>query len=885
MATRTGTPKDEAALRARAENRLSEKTSRSKAAGHDTAEETQRLVHELQVHQIELELQNEELQAARSELEQGLERYSDLYDFAPVGYMTLDAGGAIRKTNLAGARLLGQERARLIGANFGFFVSPESRAKFADFVQKVFATQTKQVFEAALCPISSAPLWVHIEATTTGDDGRECRAVLVDVTERHHLEDTLRFRAELLDYAAGHSLEELLQKTLDMLRVLTDSPIGFYHFIEPDQDTLTLQAWSTRTEKEFCAARGQGRHYPIEKAGVWVDCVHQRKPVIHNDCAALAHRKGMPQGHAAITRELVAPVFRANLIVAVVGVGSKASDYTEGDVRIVSHLADVAWTIIERKRAERAFQHSEQRFRSLFESMDEGFALCEMIRDEAGKAVDLRYLEVNTAFSRLTGLPADQIVGRTVKEIIPGIEAHWIEFYDRVLRTGLAERMENRVESLGKQLDVHAWRADVDRFAVAFSDVTVQRQTEERLRIAQRMESIGRLAGGIAHDFNNMLAIIINYAELAMEDLNETDTLQNSLTEIRKAGNRAAVLTRQLLAFSRKQVLQPQLLDLNKIVGGMEGMLRRLLGEDMSLAVVLAIDLGKVMADPGQIEQVLMNLAVNARDAMPKGGKLTIETANTECDQACAARHPEVSAGPHLRLSVTDTGCGMDEHTRARLFEPFFTTKEVGKGTGLGLATAYGIVQQSGGTIHVQSEPGKGATFTVLLPRELSAKESVKRAITLTTRAVGAETVLVVEDEAALRTLVERVLCRAGYLVLTAANGSEALRVFEEHKGSLDLLLTDVVMPEMNGKELADQLVLQSPNLRILFMSGYTDEAIAHHGVLAPGTHLINKPFNPSQLTRMVRKVLDGETASEQPHTPTSSSLADESTSQSRKFT
>jgi two-component system cell cycle sensor histidine kinase/response regulator CckA len=879
MATRMGTPTDKATLRARAEERLRGKPNGSEAACHDTAEETLRLVQELQVHQIELELQNDELQTARAELELGLERYSDLYDFAPVGYVTLDGDGAIRKMNLAGARLLGRERARLVGTNFSLFVSPESRADFTAFVQKVFATQTKEVFEVALCPVKSAPLWVHIEAMATGNSGRECRAVLVDVTERRHLEDTLRFRAELLDYAAEHSFEELLQKTLDMLGVLTGSPIGFYHFVEPDQNTLTLQAWSTRTVKEFCTAKGQGSHTPIEKAGVWADCLHRREPIIHNDYASLAHRKGLPQGHAAITRELVAPVFRTNLIVAVVGVGNKASDYTDSDVQIVSHLADVAWTIIERKRTEQELQHSEQRFKSLFESMAEGFALCEMIDDRAGQPVDFRYIEVNLAFARQTGLPVEKIVGRTVREVIPGIEKQWIEAYSRVTRTGVSERIESRVESLGKDFEVHAWRAEGNRFAVAVSDVTKLRQTEERLRVTQRMESIGRLAGGIAHDFNNMLAIIINYADLAMEDLNEPDSLQSSLTEIRTAGNRAAGLTRQLLAFSRKQVLQPQVLDLNKIVGGMEGMLRRLLGEDMSLAVVLAMNLGKVMADPGQVEQVLMNLAVNARDAMPSGGKLTIETSNAECDEACAGQHPEVISGPHVRLSVTDTGCGMDDNTRARVFEPFFTTKEVGKGTGLGLATAYGIVQQSGGAIQVSSDLGQGSTFTVLLPRELSGTETVARAITLTTRAVRAETVLVVEDEKALRTLVERVLCRAGYIVLTAANGVEALRIFEQHRGSLHLLLTDVVMPEMNGKELADQLVLQSPNLKVLYMSGYTDEAIVHRGVTVPGTHFISKPFNPAQLTRMVRKVLDGEAPSDQPgDEPGRSRVGDKST-------
>ncbi|HEX7505253.1 MAG TPA: GAF domain-containing protein, partial [Polyangia bacterium] len=313
MATRKGAPVDRATLRAQAEERLSEKASKSGSAGRDSAEETQRLVHELQVHQIELEMQNEELLAARAELELGLERYSDLYDFAPVGYVTFNGDGTIQKVNLAGARLLGQERARLVGAHFNSFVSPESRPAFASFLQKVFATQSKEVLEVALCPVESTPLWVHIEAMATRDDGRECRAVLVDVTERRHLEDTLRFRAELLDFAAEHSLEELLQKTLDMLGMLTHSPIAFYHFVDPGQNTLTLQTWSTPTAKELWTAQEHGSDCPIGEAGVWMDCVHQCKAVVHNDHASLAHCKGLPEGHAAITRELVVPVQRANL--------------------------------------------------------------------------------------------------------------------------------------------------------------------------------------------------------------------------------------------------------------------------------------------------------------------------------------------------------------------------------------------------------------------------------------------------------------------------------------------------------------------------------------------------------------------------------------------
>jgi signal transduction histidine kinase/CheY-like chemotaxis protein len=335
------------------------------------AAESQRLVHELQVHQVELELQNEELGVARVQLEAGLKLHSDLYDFAPVGYLTLGRDGAIHKLNLTAARLLGMERSCLVGLRFGLFVSTECRPVYNALFEEVFESRSNQGCDLAICPEGSARLWVHIDAIASDDSGHECRAVLTDVTERRRMEDSLRFRISLFDYAADHSLEELLQETLDNIGTLTDSPIGFYHFVEPDQNTLRLAAWSRRTVRELCSAAGQGSHYPIAEAGVWVDCVHQRRPVIHNDYASLPHRKGLPEGHAAITREVVLPIIRSDLIVAIVGVGNKPSDYTANDVQIVSHLADVAWTIIERKRAEQARLESEARYREAMEALAE----------------------------------------------------------------------------------------------------------------------------------------------------------------------------------------------------------------------------------------------------------------------------------------------------------------------------------------------------------------------------------------------------------------------------------------------------------------------------------------------------------------------------------
>jgi CheY-like chemotaxis protein/anti-sigma regulatory factor (Ser/Thr protein kinase) len=334
--------------------------------------------------------------------------------------------------------------------------------------------------------------------------------------------------------------------------------------------------------------------------------------------------------------------------------------------------------------------------------------------------------------------------------------------------------------------------------------------------------------------------------------------MRDDLLEVKKAGRRAAALTSQLLAFGRKQVLQAVPLDLNQVATGVEKMLRRILGEDIDFVQVLAPDLGLTLADPGQIEQVLMNLVVNARDAMPRGGKLTIETCNVEIDVEYAARHAAVVPGPYVQIAVTDSGCGMDQPTRARIFEPFFTTKEKGKGTGLGLSTVYGIVRQSGGNVWVYSEPGQGTTFKVYLPRELSATAPMTIAPTVDrAQSPATETVLVVEDEDALRKIARRALDAVGYTVLIAAGGDEALRISARHDGHIHLLVTDVVMPKMGGRALADEFSKTRPAAKVLYMSGYTDDAIVHHGVLDAGTHFLAKPFTAADLTRKVREVLD----------------------------
>ncbi len=397
----------------------------------------------------------------------------------------------------------------------------------------------------------------------------------------------------------------------------------------------------------------------------------------------------------------------------------------------------------------------------------------------------------------------------------------------------------------------------VAHYEWSFADITERRQLESQLRQAQKMEAVGQLAGGVAHDFNNLLTVIGGRCYLMLGKLGADDPLRREVELVRGAAERAARLTHQLLAFSRKQVLEPRVLDLNETVSGIEPLLRRLIGEHIEISVIQGPGLAHVKADAGQLEQVILNLAVNARDAMGRGGQLVLETANATLDAAAARRSPDLEPGAYVMLSVTDSGHGMDAATRAQIFEPFFTTKEVGKGTGLGLATVYGIVKQSGGLIEVESEPGHGASFKVYLPAVQAPVEAAEPAKAPGTRLRGSETELLVEDDPSLRTLAREILTVQGYTVIEAASPLEAIRIHERHADAIHLLLTDVVMPEMNGPQLAAQLQAGRPGMEVLFMSGYTGSALALEGGGEFGGAFLAKPFTPDGLSRRVREVLD----------------------------
>jgi PAS domain S-box-containing protein len=574
------------------------------------------------------------------------------------------------------------------------------------------------------------------------------------------------------------------------------------------------------------------------------------------------HPDDVPRVHAALRDIMASPGTPAGLELRW---RHKDGSWRHIDAVAVDRLAEPAVGAIvvnfrdvtERRKAEAALRESEERYRTLVEGVrDIIFAL-----SPEGTIASL-----NPAFETITGLRREEWVGQPFERLVhPEDLPLALELLGRVVRGELRPASQFRVRTAKGDYRVGEFSATPQLHESRLvgilgigRDVTERVQLEQQLRQAQKMEAVGRLAGGIAHDFNNILTAITGYADLLLEDLGATDPRRQDADEIHKAADRAAGLTRQLLAFSRQQVLQPTVLEVNKLVSDLEKMLRRLLGEDVELGTRLAPTTGRVKADPGQLEQVIMNLAVNARDAMPNGGKLTLETGNVDLDEAYAADHYPGRAGPFVLLAVSDTGIGMSEETQAHMFEPFFTTKEKGKGTGLGLATVYGIIKQSGGFIWVYSEVGHGTTFKLYLPRvEELAERASQPALAPARAARGTETVLVVEDEAPVRSVARQVLERHGYTVLEAPSAEGALDIVARYSGAIHLLLTDVVMPGLNGRELANRLATLRPDARVIFMSGYTDDAVTRHGVLEPGSAYVQKPFTPDAIARKVREVLD----------------------------
>ena len=482
--------------------------------------------------------------------------------------------------------------------------------------------------------------------------------------------------------------------------------------------------------------------------------------------------------------------------------------------------------------------------------------------DRAGRIV-----LANRRAEEIFGYTREELVGARIEMLLPDSKraAHTRdrdEYFARPRARPMGIGMDlagRRKDGSEVPVEVSLSYVEIDEgvFAIAFvSDISPRKRLEEQLLHAQKMEAVGRLAGGVAHDFNNMLTVIAGYNRMILDELSTLDPLRGYAEEILKAADRAGALTNQLLAFSRRQIMQPRVISVNAVMTQTQKMLQRLIGEDVQLVLNLGVNVGNIRADPGHVEQAIVNLALNARDAMPLGGRLTIETSNTILDENYARTHMGVKPGDFTMIAVSDNGHGMDAETRRHIFEPFFTTKEKGKGTGLGLATVYGMVKQAGGDIWVYSEPGQGTTFKLYFPHVLEPLSESSGSDGSPDRRSGGETVLVVEDEQAVRDLTVRILQQLGYTILAASGGAEALEICQTHAGHIDLLLTDVVMPNMSGRQLADHIQASRPRTKVLFLSGYTENTVVHHGVLDAGVDFLPKPFSRENLSKKLREVL-----------------------------
>ncbi len=552
--------------------------------------------------------------------------------------------------------------------------------------------------------------------------------------------------------------------------------------------------------------------------------------------------------------------------VAARALGEGAYDYVikeSGYLTLLPSIAERALTAFRTQHqlneARKELADSEERYRELVHGVDAIVWEAEPIAWE--------FTFVSQRAEAILGYPVDMWLnnpGFYLNLVHPDDREEVVSYY----RSATAERRDQVFEfrAIGSDGQI-VWLRNlvrvigndekITRFQGLMVDITERLRMEQDLLNAQKLESVGLLAGGIAHDFNNVLTVIHGYSQLVLEDLGDANPSRADIEKIQQAAEQAASLTQQLLAFSRRQMLQPKILDLNAVIGGLEPMLRRIIGEDIDIHLQLKPDLSRTKADPGQIEQVVMNLAVNARDAMPSGGKLIIETATVNLDEACTRRHIGVTPGNYVMLAVSDTGCGMSSNVQAHIFEPFFTTKEPGKGTGLGLSTVYGIVKQSGGDIWVYSEPGKGTTFKIYLPSIEAAVDQKSSGRTQSSALTGTETLLLVEDDQGLRELAYRILHRCGYTVLSAGNAEDAVRLCSHQGGSINLLVTDIVMPGANGPELSRRLTALHPDIKTLYMSGYTSGGIPHDAASNRGTAFLQKPFTEDMLTRSVREILD----------------------------
>ena len=808
-----------------------------------------------------------------------------IIESSPECVKLLTPDGILLQMNPAGLAMLeadGPEQ--IVGQAAVDLVVPEHQAAFRALVQRVALAGSGRL-EFEVRTLKGAHRWLETQMVPLERDGRvhTLLALTHDVTQRRRAEQVQRATYRISEATlATDNLQALLAETHRIVGELMPARNFYVALYDPATERLSFPYFVDAYDPEVPAPSRPLRN------GLTEYVLRTGEPLL---ATPEVHEALVARGEAELIGAPSLDWLGVPLRVKDRTIGVVVAQTYEAGVRYGPHELDILTFVsaqiamaVERKGADHALRQSEERYRTFIEQSSEGVSRLEFdppvpVTLPEDEQVDRMYAsasvaECNDAMARMYGFTeARELVGTRLADLHDRGDAANREQMRGFIRAGyrLADSETHERDRQGRP---RAFLNNIVGFIEGGClvrvwgtqrDITEQRHLEEQFRQAQKMEAVGQLAGGIAHDFNNLLTAILGNTQLLLRDLPPGGAMHADVEEIRKASERAAALTRQLLAYSRRQMLQPESLDLNVVVADMDRMLRRLIGEHIELATVLAPELGRVRADPSQLEQVMVNLVVNARDAMPEGGKLTIETANVELDEAYAREHLGAVAGAYVRLAVTDTGTGMDASVRAHLFEPFFTTKEVGKGTGLGLATVYGIVKQSGGYVSVYTEPGHGSSFKVYLPRTASPASPASAAAPASSSttsprppaARGSETILIVEDDPAVLALSSRALEAQGYTVLAAADGTAALRVVERHGGPIHLLLTDLVMPGMSGRDLAAHLAARRAGIRVLYMSGYPGDAVVHRGALAPGSAFLQKPFAPDGLARKVRDVLD----------------------------
>jgi two-component system, cell cycle sensor histidine kinase and response regulator CckA len=729
--------------------------------------------------------------------------------------------GFILDINQAGADFGGFDREELIGTSrkeLNLWADPVQRdmvirkIKEEGRVHNLEVDLVRKDGEVRRVLFSANPIVINNESCAL--------SIGVDITERKKVEDALRESEERF---------RLITNTIDEIFYIYDAQKGIATYLSPAFERI----WGYSRERAL-----------NRQDDPFVNPVHPDD-----------REKVMNWGPLTLTGQPVNYEYR---IVRADGsirhIWDRGYPIAEKDGKVTLYVG-TGLDVTEWRQAEEALRESREYLNQIINRIADPI----LVKDGNHK-----HILVNDAFCAFTEQRREDLIGRTGFENMSKelVEALWKD-EESVLQTGKESLTEDvlpgphgRSHTLMTKKSLLTDKNGEKQIVFVLRDITEYKRLEVQLLQSQKMEAIGVLAGGVAHDFNNLLNVINGYSELALEALAQNDPTRQDIKQIWDAGKRAATLTSQLLAFGRKQILQPEILDLNEIIAQMSSMLRRLIGEDIDLATETSADLGMIHADPAKIQQVILNLAVNARDAMPQGGKLTIEAANVELDKSYIKEHSVAKPGAYVMLAISDNGIGMDAETKARIFEPFFTTKGKGKGTGLGLATVYGIVKQSNGFIWVYSEPGEGTSIKIYIPRVEGKSSKVAVEEEKEQEFPGSETVLLVEDEAAVRTLASRILRDRGYTVVEAGDGLEALRLAGEYSGEIHLVLTDVIMPGMSGSALVSQIEAARPGIKALYISGYTDNAIVHHGILDSNIAFLEKPFSPNQLARKVREIL-----------------------------